>query len=331
MKSRSIGQMVLFCIIATLLLGGMIFIAARSDGNMPAYSVLNKGPQGFSVYMETLKELDVDVQRIAAPVDGQPPENIQVVTSTWWIDSISPEIKAWVKSGGILVVATINPQEAIEEGARISSEDGIETWELGGGKILMLSPEGLTNRGMVKDTEPSWNLTFRLAAMKNRPICFNEIALFPEEGTPSLWSAAPLWLRLLVFQILLVASAWFWMKGRRLGKALPYVEETERTELEYLNSAAMFYQAAGCWRLMLDIYFKSLLHLLGSNEEDWLELWKREKLPELNKAEDIGRWMGSTHIDATPQEIKQRIMAIEHLKNLIKNRRLHPWNSMKTR
>ncbi len=331
MKSRSIGEMIGFCIVAALLLGAMIFMAVRADGNMPAYSVLNKGSQGFSVYMDTLKELDMDVRRIAAPIEEQPPGNIQVVTFTWWLDSISPEMKAWVESGGTLVIATVNPQENVEDGARVSSENGIETWQLGDGKILMLTPAGITNRGMVKDTGPSWNLTVKLAAMKNRPIYFNEIALFPEEGAPSLWGAAPLWLKLLVFQILLVASAWFWMKGSRLGKALPYSEETERTELEYLNSAAGFYQAAGCWRLILDIYFKSLLHLLGTKEEDWLELWKREKLPDLNKAEDVSRWMGNSHIDATPQEIRQRIMVIEHLKNVIRNRRQHPWNSMKTR
>lgn len=329
MKSRSIREIVVFCFIAALLLGAMIFLAVRTDGNLPAYSVLNKSPQGFSVYMETLKALDMDVQRIAGAVEDQPPGNIQVVASIGWLTSVSPEMKDWVKRGGTLVFTTLDTPTDIEEGTCVSSENGIEIWRLGSGEIVLIPPSGLTNRAMVKDTGPSWNLTSKLAAMGDKPIRFNESALFPEEGTPSLWGAAPLWLKLLICQILLMAGAWFWMKGRRLGKALPYAEETERTELEYLNSAAVFYQAAGCWRLMLDIYFKSLLQLLGTKEEDWLTLWIREKLPDLHKAEELNRWMAHSQIDSTPQEIRQRIMTIEHLKNIIRNRRQYPWNGMK--
>ncbi len=329
MKSKSIREMIGFCMIAALLLGVMLFMAVRADGSLPAYSVLNMGPDGFSVYRDTLKELGRDVKRIVAPVEEQPPANIQVVTSTWWDTGITPEMEAWVKKGGTLVVATANPQESIEGGVHVASENSIEAWRLGAGEILMLQPEGLTNKGMVKDTESSWNLTVRLTATNNRPICFNETALFPEQGSPSLWRMTPLWLKLIIFQILLVVGAWFWMKGRRLGKALPFSEETERTELEYLNSAAMFYQAAGCWHMMLDIYFRSLLRLMKSKDEDWLVLWEKEKLPDLNKAEDLSRFMANAHGHASSQEIRQRIMVVEHLKNVIRNRRQHPWKATK--
>lgn len=329
MKSKSIRDMVCFCIVGILLLGTMVFMAVRTDGNLPAYSVLNKGPQGFSVYMETLKRLDVDVQRINGAVEKQPANTIQIVAYTWWFEGVSPEMMAWVKKGGTLIIAAPDTLDAFEEGTHISSENGIEKWQMGKGAILTVQPAGITNKTLVKDTGPSWYLTEALATLGHRPVRFNEKGLFPEEGSPSLWKSVPLWLKLLICQLMLAVGAWFWMKGRRLGKPLPLPSETERTELEYLNAAAGFYQAAGCWQLMLDIYFKSLLQLMGTKKEDWLEIWKREALPDFQKAEELERWMARNSIEATAQEIRHKIMLIEHLKNVIKNRRQHPWSMMK--
>jgi len=175
---------------------------------------------------------------------------------------------------------------------------------------------------------PARTLTAELMTLGKRPVLFNEQILFPKNGSPSLWAAAPLWVKLGAYQLFIVVGAWFWMKGNRLGKPLPLVAETERTELEYLKAAAHFYQETGCWRLMFDTYFRSLLHLLKGREQDWTETWEREALPGLEQAKALQRWMSDIPLGCTPQEYRKQIMVIEYLKNEVKNRRHSSWQPM---
>ncbi len=331
MKSRSIRDLILFCMIGVLVLGAMLFMADRQEGSLPAYSVLNKSNQGFSVYLEALQALGVEARQINGPVVEQPTQAIQVVAYAWWFDTTEPAVLKWVQSGGILVLTAPEPPVLIRNGKLISEKNGIKIWQVGNGRILTIPAAHLTNRALTKDTVPSWTLTEALMAQGDRPVLFNEENLFSDKAAPSLWKAAPLWLKLGVYQLLLVAAAWFWMKGSRLGRPLPFVTETERVELEYLRAAAHFYRAAGCWHLMLGAYYRSLIRLLGAREEDWLKVWIREGLPESVQAEALHIWMGAVAADCPPKEIQQQIIVIEHLKETVRNRRHNPWSTTKHR
>ena len=329
MKAKSHKAFILFCVIGSLLMGIMVYMAVRVEGNLPAYSVLNKSPQGFSVYLETLQALGMDARQVVGPPDQQPENTLQIIAYPWFFDTSEPELLKWVRQGGILILASPEPPAPFAGSKAISNEDGIRIEQVGKGKVLTLTASSLTNRSMVKDTAPSWRLTQELIAIGNRPILFNEQVLFPNSVAPSLWKAAPLWMKLAVYQLLMVIGAWFWMKGNRLGTPLPLTAETERTELEYLKAAAHFYRSAGCWDLMLEAYYRSLLRLLGSKEEDLSIFWKREGLPELQKAQALQQWMENPPLRAAAKETQQQIMVIEHLKTILNNRRRYPWSSMK--
>lgn len=324
MKSKAFRDMMLFSIIGCLALGAMYFLTVRMAGNLPAYSVLNKSPQGFSVYFETLQELGLDAGQVIGSAEETPAGAAQILAYPWRFEPVEPQMMAWVREGGILVLAPPEPPMSLDEGRLISDKLGVRTWEVRKGWIITLPAGGLTNRTLTKDTVPSHVLTQELVALGVQSVRFNEQALFPEQGGPSLWKAVPLWLKLVIYQLLIAAGAWFWMKGNRLGAPLALEAETERTELEYLKAAAHFYQAAGCWRLMLDTYFKSLIRLTEAGRDNWLEIWRREGHPELSAAEALQDWMENIPPDCTAKEIQQQIVVIEHLKEIIRNRRHTP-------
>lgn len=329
MKNRSLRELMPFCLIALLLLGAMFFLASRTEDGLPANSVLNRSAQGFSVYFEVLQALGADARRITGPVHEQPGTVVQIVAYPWWFDATTPEIAQWVEDGGTLVLVSPGFPPAMEEGELLSQDENLSVYRQGKGRILTLDAADLKNKTLVENTIPSWNLTRELMATGGRTILFNELELFPESASPSLWAAVPLWLKLLLYQLLLVAGAWFWMRGSRLGKPLQLTAETERTELEYLKAAAHFYRAAGCLDLMLEAYFRSLLRLLDAQDDDWTEVWKREGLPDLHQAEALQRWMAHISPVCTAREIQHQIMLIEHLKDTIKNRRIHPWKNLR--
>lgn len=304
-------------------------MAVRVEGNLPAYSVLNKSAQGFSVYMETLQALGVETRQSTAAVEEEPVGAVQILAYRWRMDAADPQWIRWVRDGGVLVLALPEPLMTVNDGDLLSESNGVRTWQVGKGRIVVLPATALTNRTLTKNTIPSRTLTAELIALGHRPVLFNEQALFPGTANPSLWKAAPLWLKLLVYQLLLAATAWFWMKGDRLGKPLPLTAETERTELEYLYAAAHFYQAAGCWRLMLTTYYSSLIRLLGAREDNWIEHWSREELPDITTARALKNWMENVPSTCTAKEIQRQIVVIEQLKEIIKNRRHDPWQRAK--
>ncbi len=318
MKSKGLRDSVLFGLIGTLALCIMFFAAVRVEGNLPAYSVLNKSAQGYSIYRATLDELKITTAQTRGAIEAQSAPTVQVVAHPAWSGILEPEMAAWVREGGILVIPVPELPASIPGGELLSEKNGVKIWQLGKGRVLALSAASLTNRTLTKDTVPARTLTAELMALEKRPVLFNERLLFPENESPSLWAAVPLWLKLMACQLLIVAGAWFWMKGNRLGPPLPLTAETERTELEYLNAAAHFYQETGCLRLMFDTYYRSLLTLLKGGDQDWAEAWEREGLPDLEQAKALQRWVSDIPADCPPQEYRKQIMVIESLKNHIK-------------
>lgn len=329
MKSKGIRDMILFSLIGILVLGTLIFLATRQEGNLPAYSVLNQSPQGYSVYLETLKKLGIDARQGVKNLDQQSVGSVQIVAYPWWFDTTDPAMIQWVEGGGILVLAAPEPLVSIEGSQMVQEENGVKLYTVKAGHVLTIPAASLTNRVLAQDTLASWTLTTQLMKLGKQPVLFNETALFPDAGKRSLWGATPKGVKLLLYQLLITIGVWFWMKGSQLGKPLPFTAETERTELEYLKAAAHFFQAAGCGQLMLGIYFKSLTRALGCKESDWLDHWRSEGLPELQRAEQLGAWLGKVPRKSTYKELQQQILMIEHLKDIVINRRQILWAKQK--
>lgn len=115
----------------------------------------------------------------------------------------------------------------------------------------------------------------------------NESYFYITSETKTLWDSLSMDQKFFCYQIILFLIAFFAYKGKRFGKPIPLYEEVERTENEYVYSAAALYKHAACWDLAAENYYKSFLRLINKSHDNWLEYWEEEQLPDIfNKRRD---------------------------------------------
>jgi len=125
MRSKSLRDSILFTLIGILALYIMFYMAVRVEGNLPAYSVLNKSVQGYSVYMASLQGLEIETRQTRGAVEAQPVHSVQIVAYGWWFDGLEPSMTAWVREGGILVISAPEPPVSVAGGQLVSEKNGI--------------------------------------------------------------------------------------------------------------------------------------------------------------------------------------------------------------
>lgn len=130
-------------------------------------------------------------------------------------------------------------------------------------------------------------------------------------------------------QFLMVLAAYLYYRSKRFGKPVPLYEEVERTENEYLYSAASLYRASGAWDLMLDNYYKSFLRTVNLRDEDWIGYWESEKLPSLDKAKEIYDFIHRDSTRAGTKEYIHAVSTLDRLKSILEKRRESYWKTLK--
>lgn len=311
---------------------GFLWMATWLTSSMgltePSGSVVNKNPRGISVFYETLKSLDIDVDRKVMMPEDVPTDTVQILAVGTFYDFEGDEaLLDWAESGGhVIYITPLN----IESGQDFG-EDVLEVYpniwnqSWGDGEIYYVSGIDINNKALIKSTETAYDLA-KVIENTDKKVLFNEYILFPEGEHLSFWDLTPVWVKLVIYQLMILAGAWFWLNGRGLGKQQRLLEETERTELEYLKSAAQFYKRANCWSLMTQFYFKSLLRLLRTNQKEWLIAWGNEVKENIKQAEELDKKLQKVEENLSMKEALDIIGVIEHLKNILIIRRQSPWS-----
>ncbi|MGM0369509.1 MAG: hypothetical protein ACQEP9_03760 [Bacillota bacterium] len=287
--------------------------------NYPDYSVLNKSQTGYSIFYESLKREGYQVDRtLEAPSEHQAKTVQLIVRSNSEFDLASnPQLEEWIKQGGVAVI--------------LAPKLDLEVLEVGSGTVIKIDRSVVTNDYLLEDTSRAYSLVAKLADYEPQTIYFNEHNLFQMSDTKNLWDITPLLIKVLIYQLALVAIAFLYYQGRRFGKPKPLVSEVERSENEYLHSAAALYYQAECWDLLVEYYYNDFLNSLAYSQQNWLELWQQKDLPEFNKAKQLQQSLAELEEDVTRKEALKIISDLEELQEILNKRRDQYWNRLQSK
>jgi hypothetical protein len=329
MKLRLNRDLIALFILIPIFLAGAFFISNRLEDKLPDFSVINKSRNGYSIFFESLKELQSPVERTLEAVEKHKADTIQLVAGSSYFDINSDEIKAWIKDGGTLVYLTPKNLHNINYEIEGKEKGGTTLYEYGKGVLIAADGSFFTNRSLADNTGNAYEVLREIYRQGDKKIFFNETYLFSAPEKATLWDFVPVEVRYILYQIILIIAAFLYYKGKRFGKAIPFYEEAERSENEYLYSAATFYRAAGCWDLMLESFYRSLLKDINTFNENWLEYWERENLPSLDKAKKVLEFMNSKKVKLNSKEYIEMITTIDQLRSILKKRREGHWKTLK--
>ena len=329
MKIKKNREFIIFIILIPLFIIGALYISFRLDDKLPAYSAINKGRQGSSVFYEALKRLNYPVDRTLDTLEIQDTNTVQIIAQGGNFNIDAKSVKAWVEKGGTIVYLTNSPFESFADQVAPGINSSFKKSKNGNGTIIEYSAAHFTNIALKDNTAPAYKLLEEMAEYKDRKIYFNEKHLFTTAVKTSLWDFIPLEIKFVLYQFVFVIAAFFLYKGKRFGKPIPLYEEEERSENEYLYSAASLYRQAKCWDLMLDNYYKIFLKELKSPYENWIDYWEEQDLPHINKARKINEFMRASKVKVSEKEYMQIVTLLEQLTTILKKRRDLYWKTLK--
>jgi hypothetical protein len=329
MKKQVSRDLVFFIILIPLFLWGIFYFSSRIEGQLPNYSVLNKGRMGYSIFFEALKELGYSVDRTMGPVEEQEAGSIQIAAQAPGFNVNSDEILAWVETGGTLVYLTPMNIHNIWLKAEPIKKGHITIYDYGRGRVIACNAEALTNKTLIKDSDGAYELLQELHSYHIEKLYFNETHMFSAVNQKTLWDYVPISVKYIIYQLIIILAAFFYYKGKRFGKTIPLYEEVERSENEYLYSAASLYSHAGAWDLIIENYYKDLLKQLNCSHENWLQCWESENLPHLNAARKVQEFMSSRKKKSKVKENIQIVTILEQLRDILKKRRDSYWKTLK--
>ena len=329
MKKKTNKDLFLFILIIPVFLFVSFYIAPRMAKNLPPYSVVNKSKMGYSVFYASLNKLNYPVERTLKQLISCKTNSVQIISSGGEFNINNPEVKQWVEKGGVLVYLTPDISEPIEYTTSVKAKGNIKLYTYGKGKIINADADFMTNKILLKDTTNAYEIVEEIGNYSYEKLYFNESYLFSSSSTRSIWDAIPIEIKYIIYQMLIVLVAFFYYKGKRFGKAMPFHEEVERSENEYLYSASSLYRQAKCWDLMVDNYYKNFLKGFMGKEEDWLEYWEKENIPSLNQARSVFIFMSEKKNKPKVKEYIHVVTMIEHLNKILDKRSDMHWKTLK--
>ncbi|MFW6238010.1 MAG: DUF4350 domain-containing protein [Bacillota bacterium] len=319
MKNKLIVVLVILAVVL-----GVLFLW-QSGTYYPSYSVYNRSENGLSIFYETLQELDYSVERTLKPASEVPRGTVQIIAGLREED-IPLE---WVRSGGTVICLTpggdnyvsVYLDEEVEERVEPESRGEYNIYKIGEGRVISGSSGLITNIRLIEDTEEAYNLLEMVSEHETEGIYFNERHFFSGETGETFWDIVPRPLKYVFYQLLLVLAAYLFYRGKRLGKPRPLVEEEERLYNEYLFAAADLYREAGSTDLMVENYYRSFLDEIGYGHENWLQYWRRKKLPGYDTAERVYSFMESVTGQPDPGKSMRIVKMIDKLRQFNEGRK----------
>lgn len=340
----------IFIILIPIFLWLSLNFSGDENNKAIPYSVLNKGSKGTSIMYEAMKKLNYPVRLDLDNIENKDYDNIQFVILSEYnprFDINDDSIKNWIKTGGKLVCLYEDlDDDELSYGKRIDTFTNLDdksasVFSYENGMVLIGDSEIISNRTLARDTNSAYWILQQIDKWGYEALDFNEFYNYSARKKKSLWNDIPKVIKFMMYQLAFLIVAIIFYKGKRFGKPIPLYEEIERTENEYVLSVASLYQKAGCWEVVLENYYEDFLleaeRLFGKNEcinQDWIELWRKERLPKLNKAKKLYDFIGNKINDNKSRKKKSKkyleiISIIEELKKILIKRREDHWKRLK--
>lgn len=327
MKTKIKSDLIGFVVLVIIFLFFAFYISTTMQGNNP--STLNNSGGGLSAFYKTLGELKLPIERTLTPINESNIDDIQIVAQGGSFDVNSTKVKEWVEKGGSLLYLSSDKVPIFTFSSIPKIKGNIKIYNINKGMIIVAQTSYVTNKNLLIETSNAYEVISEICSYPYKKIVFSEGYLFSQTEKKGLWDFIPLSGKYIIYQFTLILIAFFYYKGKRFGKAIPLYEEVERTENEYLYSTASLYSLAGCWDLILENYYKSLLREIRYPKGNFIEYWQRENLKDLNKAKRVYEFMESKNTKIKRKEYIEMVNTIEVLKNIVKKRRDINWKTLK--
>lgn len=246
MRKAAVAIPVLIIVIAFVL---TYFI---DTGDRAAYSSFSTGGHGTSLLFDTLRYMDYPVRTSLKPLTAQTDtDNVYIIiqprTPPVTLE-MADEMLEWVRRGGRLVfLCRFHPATIIDRALNMPGRyigENFLLYQYGYGKIITGRASIITNNFLMKNysygqiiqtTLDRWN-----AERTTENIFFAEY--YHGFHTPQTFvGRVPLVMRLMLLQMVILSIIGLWHLGKRFGNPVPYYEEVEREENEYICALARLY------------------------------------------------------------------------------------------
>ena len=309
------------------LLGILIFISAGQNQNYPDYTVFSANERGVSVFYETLEHMGYPVKAgFNYLSSGSSIHDIHILVMPYYYyqDYAFDDMMDWVKKGGRLIFLDWNTPTAVDHYMGWEGKyDGFRRQKYGTGEIVIGTVESVLNYSLLTEHQ---DIEFLLGAIDKwgfETIIFDEY-YHGYQDEANLWRDLPGYFKTLIYQLCIAAILIVFMLGKRFGKPIPYYEEIERGENEYLRALSGIYKKTGMGSVIMENAYISFVQnaagYFGVSEanatENIVELWKSRNLPD---GELLNRLLAAKNKDFNTNKKKQRkelFRALSYIKKL---------------
>jgi len=268
----------------------------------PAFTTFSTGSEGAALFYDSLRIMGFPVTRDTIFLSAERPvNNVQIIIAPQFFDDeLLESMIAWVIHGGSLLF--FSQQDSDVRRILSTAEPDLATpapggimYRVGLGRLFIGSATYITNAGLFEGNgRYGQQMVDMLNTLEFNRIYFNE-AYHGFTADMSFAQILPLPIRLIGAQIGLVTLGFVLYRGIRFGKPLPFYEEIQREENEYVFTLSNLYMSVGLGNAALEVYDKKLLKTAADYfktpfDADYYqiyELWKAANKPHLGKLEYI--------------------------------------------
>ncbi|MCL1842269.1 MAG: DUF4350 domain-containing protein [Defluviitaleaceae bacterium] len=237
---------------AAIIVMAVLVSYIMDTGDGAAYSISSTGERGASLLFDTLRHMDYRVRASYRPLTSRTGTDyvyIIIQPRTPLINYyMAEEMIEWVRNGGRLIFLRGNhPLDLVFD--NVINTAGIDlgdfwAYRVGSGEIITGSAPDVRNDYLMNNSGAGQAIQLTLDRWNSE----RDIAtIFFAEYYHGFHTAEtfvgrlPLVMRLLLAQVLILTIIAIWHFGKRFGNPVPYYEETEREENEYVHALARLY------------------------------------------------------------------------------------------
>ena len=240
MKRAKTVILILIVVVSAVLLSYM-----GSDNDGPPFVASNTGESGTSLLFDTLRRMQLPVRVGRSPLTVRSDTSeahiiIQPVSPPVDMD-MAEEMLDWVSRGGRMIILN-NSLMSLEFLMTTPGRPmgNFVLYQIGAGEAVIGRANEVININLMNYPGNGQVLYEILSRWNAERIIFNEYYRGFHAGD-NFFAGLPLVVRLAVIQMIIAAIATVWHYGKRFGKPVPYYEEEERDENEFIRALARLY------------------------------------------------------------------------------------------
>ena len=220
------------------------------SGDGVPFSSSSTGERGVSLFQDTLRQMGYTSRTSFRPLNqNTDTSHIYVIVQPRQphvTEEMARDMLMWVHNGGRLIyLCNTYPFTAIDRVINTQARDigGFFLYRYGNGEIITGNATALTNSILMENSLNGQLLSSLLtqwSGVRSGDIYFAEY-YHGFHVAETFVGRLPLIIRLVMAQILIVSIIALIHLGKRFGNPVPFYEETEREENEYIRALARLY------------------------------------------------------------------------------------------